>query len=184
MARKSTGRTGRKSSARSSAKPTRSRSNEKRPSARGSSSSSSTSHRGAESRKVVSISHGRKQSSPSGRSSGASRPAGAHVLTNHDEIRRWAEERGAHPASVRGTGDREDVGMIRLDFPGYRGEGSLGEINWDEWFRKFDEIGLALLVQEQTARGQKSNFNKLVKRETAEARAETSTGRSRGKRTA
>jgi hypothetical protein len=74
--------------------------------------------------------------------------------------------------------------MIRLDFPGYRREGSLEEINWDEWFRKFDEIGLALLVQEQTARGQKSNFNKLVKRETAEARAETSPGRSRGKRTA
>lgn len=58
--------------------------------------------------------------------------------------------------------------MIRLDFPGYSGEQSLEQIEWDEWFEKFDDSGLALLVQETTARGQKSNFNKLVSRETAE----------------
>ena len=74
--------------------------------------------------------------------------------------------------------------MIRLDFPGYSGEKSLEEIGWDEWFDKFDGSGLALLVQEQTARGPKSNFMKLVKRETAEAREKASTGRSRGERTA
>jgi hypothetical protein len=96
------------------------------------------------------------------RTSASSRP-----LTDHNEIRRWAEERGAHPACVRGTGDGDDVGMIRLDFPGYSGEGKLEEIPWDEWFDKFDESGLALLVQDETARGQKSNFNKLVSRETA-----------------
>jgi hypothetical protein len=59
------------------------------------------------------------------------------------------------------------VGMIRLDFPGYSGEQSLEHIEWDDWFQKFDESGLALLVQEKTAAGQKSNFNKLVSRETA-----------------
>jgi hypothetical protein len=96
------------------------------------------------------------------RTSASSRP-----LTDHNEIRRWAEERGAHPACVRGTGASDDVGMIRLDFPGYSGEGKLEEISWDEWFDKFDESGLALLVQDETARGQKSNFNKLVSRETA-----------------
>jgi hypothetical protein len=96
------------------------------------------------------------------RTSASSRP-----LTDHNEIRRWAEERGAHPACVRGTGASDDVGMIRLDFPGYSGEGKLEEIPWDEWFDKFDESGLALLVQDETARGQKSNFNKLVSRETA-----------------
>jgi hypothetical protein len=57
--------------------------------------------------------------------------------------------------------------MIRLDFPGYSGGDSLEEITWDEFFSKFDEQGLALLYQEKTARGQKSNFNKLVSRETA-----------------
>jgi len=89
----------------------------------------------------------------------------AHPLTDHDEIRRWAEERDAKPSCVKGTGGKGDVGMIRLDFPGYSGEQSLREISWDEWFEKFDEGDLALLVQDETASGEKSNFNKLVKRE-------------------
>lgn len=96
------------------------------------------------------------------RSSAASRP-----LTDHQEIRSWAEERGAKPACVRGTGGSNDVGIIRLDFPGYSGEGSLDEISWDEWFQQFDDSDLALLVQNQTADGQQSNFNKLVSKETA-----------------
>ncbi len=58
--------------------------------------------------------------------------------------------------------------MIRLDFPGYSGEESLEQISWDEWFEKFDERDLALMVQETTSRGQKSNFNKLVSRGGAE----------------
>lgn len=96
----------------------------------------------------------------------------AKMLTDHDEIRRWAEERDATPSAVRSTASEEDPGIIRLDFPDYSGEGSLYAISWDEWFEKFDERGLALLVQERTADGVKSNFNKIVKRETVEKRAE------------
>jgi hypothetical protein len=88
----------------------------------------------------------------------------SQTLTDHEEIRRWAEERGAKPACVKGTGDKGDVGMIRLDFPGYSGEQSLQEISWDEWFESFDENELALIVQERTAAGEKSNFNKLISR--------------------
>src|SRR6185312_1635954 len=95
----------------------------------------------------------------------------SRVLTDHDEIRRWAEERDAQPACVRGTGSAEDVGMIRLDFPGYSGETSLEPIDWDEWLQKFDENNLALLVEDQTAGGEQSNFNKIIGRETAAARA-------------
>jgi hypothetical protein len=94
--------------------------------------------------------------------------ASAQALIDHDNIQQWAEERGGTPASVRGTGGGDDVGMIRLDFPGYSGQDSLQEISWDDWFRKFDESNLALLVQEQTARGQQSNFNKLVSRESVQ----------------
>ena len=94
--------------------------------------------------------------------------SGSRAITDHEEIRQWAEERGAHPACVRGTGGKNDTGMIRLDFPGYSGADSLEEIDWDQFFGKFDEQGLALLVQDKTARGQKSNFNKLVSRQTAE----------------
>ena len=46
---------------------------------------------------------------------------------------------------------------------------SLQEISWEQFFEKFDDQGLALLYQEKTARGAKSNFNKLVKRNRASA---------------
>ena len=62
--------------------------------------------------------------------------AQSHVSTDHDEIRSWAEERGARPACVRGTGGVSDVGMLRLDFPGYSGQESLQHIDWDEFFEK------------------------------------------------
>ena len=96
----------------------------------------------------------------------------SRVLTDHDEIRRWAEERDAQPACVRGTGSEEDVGMIRLDFPGYSGETSLEPIEWDEWLQKFDDNNLALVVEDDTAGGEQSTFNKIIGRETAAARAE------------
>jgi len=100
------------------------------------------------------------------------RSGSATPTTDHDEIRRWAEDRGAEPACVKGTRGRGGTCMIRLDFPGYSGEDSLEHISWDEWFENFDKNRLALLKQEKTARGQKSNFNKLVSRATAEGRSE------------
>jgi ferritin-like metal-binding protein YciE len=114
---------------------------------------------------------GNARGSEQRQSSGARSSGGRHsssATTDHEEIRRWAEERGARPTCVKGTGGRGDTGMIRLDFPGYTGEESLQDISWDDWFEKFDENNLALLYQEKTAGGQKSNFNKLVSRETAE----------------
>jgi hypothetical protein len=87
------------------------------------------------------------------------------TLTDHARIMAWAEERQARPACVKGTGGKGDVGMIRLDFPGYSGGDSLEAISWEEWFARFDENNLALIVQEETADGQRSNFNKLVSRD-------------------
>lgn len=77
-------------------------------------------------------------------------------------IRRWAEERGATPSHVKSTGAAGDVGILRFDFPGYSGEESLEPIAWEEFFAKFDERGLALVYEEETAQGQRSNFNKLI----------------------
>jgi hypothetical protein len=107
--------------------------------------------------------------------------AESHVSTDHEEIRRWAEARGGQPACVKGTGGEGDIGMLRLDFPGYGGEESLQHIGWDDWFQKFDERELALLFQEQTAGGAQSNFNKLISRETAEE--SRSRSRSKGRTT-
>jgi hypothetical protein len=107
---------------------------------------------------------------------------------DHEEIRRWTEERGGKPAHVKNTGSSEDIGILRIDFPGYGGEGSLEPISWEDFFNKFDERGLALVYQEETAGGQKSNFNKLVSAETAagseaggrQGRSQASRSRSRG----
>lgn len=91
--------------------------------------------------------------------------------TNHDEIRKWAEERGGKPTRVKGTGGEGDAGLIRIDFPGYSGENSLEPISWDEFFSKFDEKNLALVYQEETSGGEKSNFNKLVDRREVEKKS-------------
>ena len=88
---------------------------------------------------------------------------------DHDVIRKWAEERGATPSHVKRTGSQDDVGVLRLDFPGYSGEGALEPISWEQFFEKFDEQNLALVYEEETAAGQKSNFNKLVNADSVEA---------------
>ena len=112
--------------------------------------------------------------------------AQAKVTTDHDEIRKWAEARGGRPAAVRSTQSKDATGIIRIEFPDAPNakDDNLEEITWDEFFEKFDESNLALLYQEKTARGQHSNFNKLVGRETAEARehGESHASRHHGKR--
>ncbi len=91
--------------------------------------------------------------------------------TDHETIRKWAEERGATPATVKGTGgDPGNTGVLRMQFPGYGGE-RLQEISWDEFFRKFDEKDLEFLYQEQTRAGEQSNFFKLVSRSSQERKA-------------
>src|SRR5438270_12818716 len=100
----------------------------------------------------------------------------SRTTRDHEEIRKWAEERGGTPSCVRGTGGKGDIGILRIDFPGFSGEGSLEPISWEEWFEKFDERNLSLLFQEETAGGQKSNFNKIVSAETAEQNEERTDG--------
>jgi hypothetical protein len=85
------------------------------------------------------------------------------TTTDHDEIRRWVEEHGGKPVSVRGTGNGE-AGVLRIDFPGGAGQDELEPISWDEWFEKFDENDLAFLYQEEKASGEDSTFFKLVSR--------------------
>jgi len=91
--------------------------------------------------------------------------ASERVLTDHDQIRKWAEARQAQPACVKGTDTEDGSCLLRLDFPGYSGEGSLQSIPWDQWFRVFDQRKLALIVEDRMADGKPGNFNKLVSRE-------------------
>jgi hypothetical protein len=91
--------------------------------------------------------------------------AEAKTTTNHDEIRQWVEERGGHPARVKGTDSKNSAGLLRIDYPGFSGEDTLEEIPWEEFFVAFEENGLAFLYQEETKDGNESRFSKLVARE-------------------
>jgi hypothetical protein len=92
------------------------------------------------------------------------------TTTDHKTIQKWVEERGGHPATVKGTGDGDEAGVLRIDYPGYTGENRLEEITWDEFFAKFDEEGLAFLYQETTKDGEQSRFSKLVANEAKSAK--------------
>src|SRR5690348_640002 len=92
----------------------------------------------------------------------------SRTTTNHDEIRKWAEARGGKPATVKRTGGNDEVGVLRIDFPGYSGKDSLEEITWDEFFDGFEKNELAFLYQEETKDGKQSRFSKLVDRNAKE----------------
>jgi hypothetical protein len=83
----------------------------------------------------------------------------SRVTTDHDAIRRWAEERGAKPVLAARSACKS--ASVRLEFPGSR-DTTLREIGWDEWFQRFDKGKLALLYQQQTADGEHSNFCEIV----------------------
>jgi anaerobic selenocysteine-containing dehydrogenase len=100
----------------------------------------------------------------------SSKSSGGHeaqVTTDHEEIRRWVEERGGHPAVVKGT-ESGDSALLRIDYPGFSGEGKLEPIEWEEFFEIFDENNLAFLYQEQTAEGGESRFSKFIARDESE----------------
>lgn len=88
----------------------------------------------------------------------------AKTTTDHKKIQKWVEERGGRPARVKGTEDKDGGGLLRIDFPGYSGKGSLEEISWEEFFEQFDESNLAFLHQDKTEDGKQSRFSKLVNR--------------------
>ncbi|WP_210488245.1 hypothetical protein [Rufibacter aurantiacus] len=84
----------------------------------------------------------------------------AKTTTDHNTIKKWAEARDGKPASVKGTGDGDEAGLLRINFPGYA-EDNLEDITWEEFFEKFEEKKLAFLYQDE----KDSRFSKLVKRE-------------------
>jgi hypothetical protein len=83
-----------------------------------------------------------------------------HTTTDHNTIRKWAEDRGGVPATVKATEEDGHAGILRIDF-GPRDEG-LQEITWEEFFKKFDESRLAFLYQDKTKDGKISRFYKFV----------------------
>jgi len=86
----------------------------------------------------------------------------AITTTDYGEIRRWAEGAWRQACTVRGTGDGEEAGVLRIAFTDNE---DLEAIDWDEFFDKFEEAHLAFLHQDKTANGKPSRFFKFVERE-------------------
>ncbi len=113
---------------------------------------------------------------------------------DHEEIRKWAEARGAVPAEVGGTGGKRtegkntegenSAGILRLEFPNAatKHDSNLREISWDEFFSRFDESDLEMVYQETTADGKQSNFNKLIHPESQDHSRHSSGRKSKGGR--
>jgi hypothetical protein len=100
-----------------------------------------------------------KSSTTRSRSSGNTQSGSKAKMTkDHDEIRRWAEQHGGSPASVKGTSKGGEAGLLRIDFPGFSGERTLQKISWEEFFDKFDEQNLTFLYDSK----KDSRFNKFV----------------------
>jgi hypothetical protein len=104
----------------------------------------------------------------------------AMATKDHNQIKRWVEERGGHPAVVENTGKGAgDPGVLRIDYPGYRGQDRLKQISWDDFFKKFDANELSFLHQDKTATGRQSRFNKLVRQRGPATGARSASNRKR-----
>lgn len=83
----------------------------------------------------------------------------ASQTTDHDEIRRWIEDRKGTPSRVRDSGEG---GILRIDFGDP--EEALEPIDWEEFFQIFEKSDLAFLHQDKSADGKLSRFSKFVSR--------------------
>ncbi len=84
------------------------------------------------------------------------------TTTDHDEIKKWIEERKGRPTVVEGTEGKDGEGILRVDFA--EPDEKLHEVEWDVFFKTFDDRELAFLHQDKTADGKVSRFNKFVHR--------------------
>lgn len=84
------------------------------------------------------------------------------TTTDHNKIKKWAEERDGKPAVVESTANNgKGGGLLRISFSG-NAEDNLKEISWDKFFEIFDNNDLQFLYQEETKDGKESRFFKFV----------------------
>jgi hypothetical protein len=85
----------------------------------------------------------------------------AKTTIDHETIQQWVEERGGTPAYVKNTGTQEEPGILRIDYPGFKGEDSLESLEWETFFEAFEAKELAFLYQEAPD----SRFSKFIARD-------------------
>lgn len=89
--------------------------------------------------------------------------ASSYTTTDPEVIRAWAEARGGQPASAAGDHGENDAGLLRIDFRD--DSGKLEDVDWEPFFKTFEDRKLAFVYQEKTSNGEISRFNRFVSRE-------------------
>jgi len=72
------------------------------------------------------------------------RAADTRATADHDEIRAWADERNAVPATEEGAGEATTPIVLRFRFP-RSPAANLEQIDWPTWFRTFDNLRLRFI---------------------------------------
>jgi hypothetical protein len=97
------------------------------------------------------------------------------TLTDREEIRDWAAARMGFPAVVDISPEAGTQEMLRIVFDqsAYQDQdrperpanaGGYDLVEWDEWFRIFDERELAMVVEEDQP-GRRTSFHKIIRRD-------------------
>jgi hypothetical protein len=98
------------------------------------------------------------------------------TTTDHEHIKRWVEERGGHPARVKGTAVEGSSGVLLIDYPGYSNTQTLEAISWHEFFKGFEENELAFLYEDEEKAGSQNRFSKLINRDAAQSQRSRAIG--------
>ena len=70
--------------------------------------------------------------------------ADTRATADHDEIRAWADERNAVPATEGGAGEATSPTVLRFRFR-QSPTANLEQIDWPTWFRTFDHLRLSFI---------------------------------------
>jgi len=91
------------------------------------------------------------------------------TTTDHEEIQRWATERGGSPARIYNPFNSPgDTSELRIDFLHEKYNDDVREVSWEEFFDMFDRQRMVLVYQTETEGGKVSRFGRIVKPEGVE----------------
>ena len=87
------------------------------------------------------------------------------VTTNHEEIRRWASDRGGRPVMLQHDLANPRAAELQIDLLFHKYDDRKKEVSWDDFFARFEGDQLALVYQTETEGGKLSRFARIVRRE-------------------
>jgi hypothetical protein len=95
------------------------------------------------------------------------------TLTDHETIRDWAAARAGFPAIIDASAQSGTQPVLRIVFDQQayqdnrperpQNAGGYELVEWDEWFKLFDEHELALVVARDVP-GRRESFHEIVRR--------------------